>query len=413
MKKVQVDKMHGHRQVTIYFYLYFYLSKAIFYIPFFAVFFNIARGISNEWIIQLFAVYSIAKFILEVPTGFISDRYGEKMSLLFGATSMFVSMIFLSFGGLLFIFLGEILFAAGEAFCSGADQALVYHYYDNNKELFHDHKIEYDKMMANCISYSWLSISIASILGWLLASVNMAAPFYATMVSFALLIFIVTKLPSSSVKRQERLLPILIKSLDLIKSCRALTFWLIASSLFLSTNIAAYCLLQPYLNELKLAGPKNGLIYFLITIFAFISAKGQPYIDSKVIKKRILLLVICSLLCLTYLLFSKANTLITIIAVACLFRALWGFATPLFLQNLNHNISDNSLRSTVLSINSLMTSVLSFAILQLFSFSALSTGALYCVLAVITMGLILIVTADTFYESRIAAEQKCGALDAR
>jgi MFS family permease len=73
------------------------------------------------------AAGDIALAILEVPTGWIADRYGHRVSLIAGSTVQVLGMLCCWWGrGLSGLVAASVLVALGDAFRSGADQALVY-----------------------------------------------------------------------------------------------------------------------------------------------------------------------------------------------------------------------------------------------------------------------------------------------
>jgi MFS family permease len=73
------------------------------------------------------AAGDIALAILEVPTGWIADRFGHRVSLIAGSTVQVLGMLCCWWGrGLPGLVAASVLVALGDAFRSGADQALVY-----------------------------------------------------------------------------------------------------------------------------------------------------------------------------------------------------------------------------------------------------------------------------------------------
>jgi MFS family permease len=71
--------------------------------------------------------FTFAVFLLEVPTGIIGDVKGRKFSVLCGAGILvFGSIVYGSIPYFGIFLIGEFLFAAGVAFNSGADEALLY-----------------------------------------------------------------------------------------------------------------------------------------------------------------------------------------------------------------------------------------------------------------------------------------------
>ncbi|WP_245867137.1 MFS transporter [Oceaniglobus roseus] len=77
--------------------------------------------------IQLYAVYDIASTLLEVPSGYMSDRLGRRRTLLAAALAGGAAVLFIGLGDSFAAFaVGEALIGASAAFVSGTDSALLY-----------------------------------------------------------------------------------------------------------------------------------------------------------------------------------------------------------------------------------------------------------------------------------------------
>ena len=65
--------------------------------------------------------------VLELPTGWLADRWGHRASLITGSLLQIAGMLFAWLGnGIPGVLTSSLLIAAGDAFRSGADQALLY-----------------------------------------------------------------------------------------------------------------------------------------------------------------------------------------------------------------------------------------------------------------------------------------------
>jgi MFS family permease len=77
--------------------------------------------------ILLYGVYDVSVTTLEVPSGYMSDRVGRRVTLVLSALAFLTGLILLSIGGSFAVFVaGQVLFGAGMAFRSGTDTALLY-----------------------------------------------------------------------------------------------------------------------------------------------------------------------------------------------------------------------------------------------------------------------------------------------
>ena len=75
----------------------------------------------------ILAAGDVALTALEVPTGWVADRYGHRVSLLVGSLAQTAGMLACWLGtGVSGLLAASLLVAVGDAFRSGADQALLY-----------------------------------------------------------------------------------------------------------------------------------------------------------------------------------------------------------------------------------------------------------------------------------------------
>jgi MFS family permease len=85
------------------------------------------RQVSPAAVAIILAAGDLAVTAMEVPTGWLADRYGHRASLIAGSALQIVGMLWCWFGrGILGLLTASLLVAFGDAFRSGADQALLY-----------------------------------------------------------------------------------------------------------------------------------------------------------------------------------------------------------------------------------------------------------------------------------------------
>ena len=85
------------------------------------------RQLSAPVVATILAAGDLALLCLEVPTGWFADRYGHRTSLIAGSLVQVLGMVFCWLGrGIPDLIAASVLVALGDAFRSGADQALLY-----------------------------------------------------------------------------------------------------------------------------------------------------------------------------------------------------------------------------------------------------------------------------------------------
>jgi len=99
------------------------LFNALFWMPVFFLFFG--AYLTLDRVLQLEAIYYGAVVLLEVPSGYFSDRVGRRATLLVSAASLVAAYgLFFAGGGFAAFAIAQALLAAGIAFNSGTDTAL-------------------------------------------------------------------------------------------------------------------------------------------------------------------------------------------------------------------------------------------------------------------------------------------------
>ena len=85
------------------------------------------RHVSPAAVAVVLAAGDFALTALEVPTGWLADRYGHRVSLIVGSALQVAGMLWCWLGrGIPGLLTASLLVACGDAFRSGADQALLY-----------------------------------------------------------------------------------------------------------------------------------------------------------------------------------------------------------------------------------------------------------------------------------------------
>ncbi len=97
------------------------------WLPIWAVYLLDERGLSLFLLGAFDAPFWILWILLEVPTGAVADRWGRKVSLLYGAAVYASAVVVFGLAGNLAVLLGSyIIFAVAFTLFSGADAAFVY-----------------------------------------------------------------------------------------------------------------------------------------------------------------------------------------------------------------------------------------------------------------------------------------------
>jgi len=140
----------GHAWITVFF---LYMSQSL----------------PLDQVIQLSAVYYFSVFVLEVPSGYFSDRIGRRITLLLAAGSLAGSYCcFIIGAGFWWFAAGQFLLATGIAMQSGTDTAFLY---DSLKTL--GREAEYAQREASAEQWGSIMLAIATLSGGVLGLIDL------------------------------------------------------------------------------------------------------------------------------------------------------------------------------------------------------------------------------------------------
>ena len=126
--------------------------------------------------ILLYAVFDIATTVMEVPSGYLSDRVGRRFTLILSALAMTSGMGLIVLGESFLVFAAaQVLIGAGSAFASGTDGALLYESLARDGR---DDEIERHEIRA--WRFSFTALAVSAVIGGLMAGQNAVLPFLAS-----------------------------------------------------------------------------------------------------------------------------------------------------------------------------------------------------------------------------------------
>ena len=126
--------------------------------------------------VLLYAIYDVGALALEVPSGYMSDRLGRRVTLIAATASGLAGAMLLGIGGSLPVFaLGQVLIGAGMAFMSGTDSALLY---ESLAADGRSDQIEWEELRAWRAGFA--ASAMAGLAGGAMALFAAALPFWAS-----------------------------------------------------------------------------------------------------------------------------------------------------------------------------------------------------------------------------------------
>ena len=139
--------------------------------------------------ILLYAIYDVGTTALEVPSGYMSDRLGRRLTLVASALAGLAGAVLLALGDDFATFaLAQILMGASMAFASGTDSAMLY-----ESLVAAGRKTEAEQQELRAWRFSFTALALSAVTGGALATLAPTAPFYAGALAFGGVLLLVLR----------------------------------------------------------------------------------------------------------------------------------------------------------------------------------------------------------------------------
>ena len=318
--------------------------------PIIVLFFQ-ENGLSMCEVFILQSVFSIAIVVFEVPSGYLADIVGRKISIVAGCILAFAGFAAysLSYGFWGFL-IAELFLGFGSSFISGADSAMIY-----DTLLETGREDEYKKMEGRMMSVGNFSEGIAGLVGGFLALVSLRTPFYfeAAVTFFSIPVAMSLVEPARhKLDNSEGSFKSILRIVKYSLHDHAEIKWLIIySALVTVSTLTMVWFIQPYLKlvglPLALFGVVWAALQFSVGIFSFYAHKIELFVGRKTTLVSLIILTVIG-----YCLLSIFQS-IWAIGFILIFYFVRGISYPVLKDYINRIITSD-IRATVLSVTSLV-----------------------------------------------------------
>ena len=137
--------------------------------------------------ILIYVFYDIATTVFEVPSGFMSDRVGRRITLILSVIAGLLATLMQGFGsGFLVFATAQIAMGAHIAFASGTDSSLLF---ESLKAEGREDEVETHELRA--WRSNFIALAVSAVIGGAMALWDMRLPFLGSAVAFAVLLLVV------------------------------------------------------------------------------------------------------------------------------------------------------------------------------------------------------------------------------
>lgn len=323
-------------------------NQAFFLMPIIVLFFH-ENGLTIQQVFVLQGLFALTSMILEIPSGYLSDRWGRKPTMITGSVFGIVGILMYALSTTFWGFLvGEIFFAVMLSFYSGTADAMIS---DTLIEL--DRFEENRRTLGQLHFFGLLSQAIASVIGGLLATIALRGVAWATLPP--LIIGLVFACFLREPKRHKLQEPHHLKAMwnitshALVKSVPLRNIMLIYA-VIASLTFALVWFSQAYQAEIGLPLSLFGVIHAGIMATTAIVARQMHTLEEKV-DDRVILMVISAVVVVSYVALGFVTSLWGLVFLL-MGRVMWGAITPLTSDMISRLVTSD-VRATVISTRSL------------------------------------------------------------
>ena len=389
------------------FNLYGFFKNLKFFDPY-LLFYLISSGLSLLEIGILFSIRETMIYLFEIPSGIIADKLGKKTELVLCFLFYIASFVLFFIGGSFVMFVyAIILYGLGEAFRSGTHKAMIMDFMD-----YHDIKENKSKIYGLTRSYSMIGSALSSVISIVLVLVlpELSLLFLIAIVPYIIDLLLIVSYPKYLNEKTN----VTFGVKDFFASIGAIVIYVFKEKklnvvLFDSASYNAIFktikdYIQPMLMMLTVGFVIHeslsvddtivvilGVIYTVIFIVSSIVSKHSHKLLNIMERDKILCRIwgVNAIVALLLGIFNQSFFAVVLLFISL--YALLNVRKPVMVEKIGDN-TDKDKRTTILSIESQMTSLIIIVIAPLFGylFDTFGVDMIFYLISVISVVFVLI-----------------------
>ncbi|MCA9790338.1 MAG: MFS transporter [Candidatus Eremiobacteraeota bacterium] len=333
------------RRIIKLYHAYTFFFSLLFWVPIFYEF-QKRMGLSDGEIFAIQSFYYLAFCALELPTGFLADRFGNRRILAWASVTLVVANLlpigWPTFAGFL---LHWLLIATARSLVSGSASAYLYDYLERTGETDW-----YRQTEGNARALSLFGrVAAWGVVGYLMEW-HVTLPYWLTALAATVALLVAARLPEGERSHEPWSFRACFEAL---RTTPAL--WLMMGSglsIFVLARLVQVNLFQPLLAAKDYGVPAFGVIMGITTLF---EAAGSAWAEKVAQRFGELPSVfwVAVVMAASTALFPAAGWQLTFVLMS-IFALACGVAFPIQRKLLNEAIPKPGLRATLLSVESLL-----------------------------------------------------------
>ncbi|OGS35588.1 MAG: hypothetical protein A2293_07630 [Elusimicrobia bacterium RIFOXYB2_FULL_49_7] len=307
-----------------------------------------ANGLNATQILVVQAAFSLCMLLFEVPSGYLSDSWGRRKTLMLGAACFPLGMLFYSLSASFWGFiLAESILAFAYSMRSGTDSAILY---DTLKQM--GRQDAYKKHEGRVASFERLGTALAALIGGFAVLWSLRLPFYLNIGTGVLLFVFASMLvePTRTVREAENPWKDIVRIMKYALTDRRIFAVMLYASMVLTTGVISLWGYFLHMGKTNVPLFWYGIFFTVLQLSSALGARVAHRIE-RIAGERVSIFLLYVIPAVFLLVGSISSPYV--VALAFLHAFLWGMSTPLFLDMLNRSINSD-MRATVLSVSGML-----------------------------------------------------------
>ncbi|MBL7056033.1 MFS transporter [Candidatus Woesearchaeota archaeon] len=328
-------------------FLHRFFGMGLFFVPI-GILFLLENGLSNFQVLFIAGFFAFMNVIFEVPSGIFADKYGRKTAIVVSNIAFMVASLTYALGHEFSTFLiGELFFAVGVSFMSGADSAFIY---DTLKQIKKEKKFK--KTYGNYQLVTFVSLGIYSLFGGFIATIDLRLAFWFSMIptGIAIMISSLLKEPKFTKSAATNYWDHLKDASSYLKTHQGIRFMIVYFMIMYAVLESMWILNQPYLNSLNISLEYFGVIFFVILIASGLISKYAYKLENLFGLRKLLILMIFVPM-IAYILMASLNFMWLAILII-IPSSIWSINMVITDSYLNRLVKSGH-RATLISMKNL------------------------------------------------------------
>jgi len=327
-----------------------FLKGLYFYIPIFT-FFLLAENVSLSAVVISQVFYSLFVFLGEVPTGLFADRFGQKISIIFGYSIEAIGIaLVIIFPTTIGLYVAYSMRGLGSSFLSGSEEALLY------ESVKQSGKNNFQKIYGQFLSNEQMGFIVSTALAGF-AYQYLGEQAFVPLIAFTAICILSAGIASLFLKNFEAkitdaaegagMFSLLKQSFSLIRRNDTIFTLTVVGALTIAGEYFIQAVYQPHFEINHVTAFWVGAALSIGTILNVIATRNA-YILEKYFTLEKILLMLNITLGATYILMAFLLHPIFLVGLYILMNGLFNLQAPIVSDYVNTH-TKSSIRTTVLS----------------------------------------------------------------